>query len=80
MHIVDKAHAIHKIASLLKKNGRFVLSIEKTESSIIEYGSRIVHTYPDTPEEIAKLIKKEKLQLTKQYDIELAFVFVTEHN
>jgi ubiquinone/menaquinone biosynthesis C-methylase UbiE len=76
MHIQRKEEVIHKVASLLSKSGRFVLSVEKTQASQIEYGDQVITTYPDCPEDIKHYLESAKLQIIKQYETEFAFIFV----
>ena len=74
MHIKDKENAIHKIASLLSDGGRLVLSIDKNQSDIIDYGTRQVKIYPDNPETISECIKKVGLVLMKTEETEFACI------
>ena len=41
MHIEDKLTAINKIARLLAPDGRFVLSIDKSQDNYIEFAADI---------------------------------------
>lgn len=54
MHIKEKLAAVKKAAALLKKGGRFVLSIDKNQSSVLDYGSRKIKVYPDVPDDIRR--------------------------
>ena len=76
MHIKDKSFAISKVASILNKNGKFVLSIDKNQSDFIDYGTRKVRIYPDSPEEIRKLILISGLEIEEIYETEFAHDFV----
>ncbi len=76
MHIEDKALAIKKIASLLNKNGRFLLSIDKNQDDFIDMGSRIIKVYHDSPEEIKKLILLSELTIEEIYETDFAHIFV----
>lgn len=53
MHIREKAAALRKIAGLLAPGGRLVLSLDKDQAGVIQYGDRRVEVYPDTPENLA---------------------------
>lgn len=77
MHIDDKAFAVKKIASLLNNNGRFLLSIDKNQDDFIDMGSRRIKVYPDSPEEIKKLIVLSNLKIEEIYETEFAHIFVT---
>ncbi len=76
MHIKNKENAILKIASLLSDGGRFVLSIDKNQSDIIDYGTRQVKIYPDSPEVIIKCIKKSGLTFEKTEETEFAYIII----
>ena len=52
MHIKKKEVALRKIAGLLKPGGRVVLSLDKDQSGVIQYGEREIKVYPDTPESL----------------------------
>ena len=47
MHIEDKQTAINKVASLLNKNGVFVLSVDKNQSDYIDMSTRKIKIFPD---------------------------------
>lgn len=76
IHILDKLAAMVKIADILKPNGILVISIDKNQNEIIEYGSRNVHVYPDNPESFCGYINAAQLKLEKQFETEFANVFV----
>jgi len=75
MHIEDKKHAIQKVFNLLTAGGRFVLSIEKGNQIEINYGTRLIKVFPDTPKEIATLITETGLNIEKQFETEFAVIF-----
>ena len=75
MHIQDKASAIRKAASLLKKNGRFLLSIDKNRSEWLDYGSVHIRVYPDEPRRIEAYLISTGLELEEEYDTALAWIF-----
>ncbi len=78
MHIRDKRGAIEKVADLLNKNGRFVLSITKNQSTEIDFGNRKLTVYPDNPQEIFRLIKQVGLSLEKKFETEFATITVAQ--
>ena len=78
MHIEDKQRAVNKIAGLLNDAGRFVLSIDKNPSELIDTGTRKIRIFPDTPEEIKTYIANSSLLLTEHYETEFATVFVAQ--
>lgn len=76
MHIKNKQAAINKVAILLSNGGRFVLSIDNSQDSHIDYGSRKIMVYPDNPSDIETCIKNAHLDLIEHYETEFAHVFV----
>ena len=78
MHIEKKQDAINKIASMLNVGGRFVLSIDKNREKYIDTGTRRIEIYPDNPEDICSYFEKSGLVLIKQYEMEFAYIFVSE--
>ena len=75
MHIKDKRAAIKKTASLLNPNGKFVLSIDKNQQNEIDFGTRKIKVYPDTPQEINPLLLESGLFIEKQFETEFAVLF-----
>lgn len=78
LHIKDKEKAIEKTYALLNENGRFVLSIDKSQDDEIVYDMRKVKTYPDNVENIERLLNGCGFIITKQYETEFAYIFVSE--
>ena len=78
MHIEDKQRAIDKVAALLNKNGRFVLSIDKNPSEILDFGTRKIKIYPDTPEHIRSCIERAGLTFLKQLETEFAYLILAQ--
>ena len=78
MHIENKSSAIQKIASLLRHDGLFVLSIDKNQSEFIDIGTRKIKIYPDNPEDICGFILKTNLKIIEQYETEHAYVTVSQ--
>ena len=76
----EKQTAINKVAALLKDGGKFVLSIDKNQDEFIEYGTRKITVFPDTPDEIKTYIKNSGLLLTKQYETEFSHIFAAKKN
>lgn len=76
MHIQEKQAAITKAASLLNTNGRFVLSIDKNQNTILDMGNRKIKLFPDTVEQISKCIITAGLLIEKQFETEFATIFV----
>jgi len=80
MHIEDKQSAINKVSGLLKPGGRFVLSISRSQDSVIDFGNRKIKIFPDDVESTRTYIKNAGLLLEKQFDTEFATVFVASKN
>ena len=76
MHIENKQKAINKVANLLNDGGRFVLSIDKNQEEYIDYGTRKIRVFPDTPEEIKTCIANSGLPLIEHYETEFAHIFI----
>lgn len=76
MHIKDKRKAIKIVADLLRLGGRFVLSISKHQQTEIDYGTRKIAVYPDTPEKITTLLGEAGLVIEKQFETEFAVLFI----
>lgn len=78
MHLKNKQFVINKTTSLLNKNGRFVLSIDKNTSDILEFGNRKLRLYPVSPDEIRDCILNAGLVICNEYEKEFAYVFVAK--
>jgi len=78
MHIRDKRAAVQKAADLLHSGGRFILSIDSNQQTELDYGTRKITIYPDTPEEILLLLAEAGLTIEKQFETEYAVVFAAK--
>lgn len=78
MHIKEKQAAIEKAARLLNDYGRFVLSIEKSQATLLEYGNRKIEIYPDKPDRILKYMEAAGLKNIKQKETEFAYIISAE--
>ena len=78
MHIEDKLSAIKKIASLLKDEGIFVLSMDKNRDKFIDIGTRKIEVYPDDPVITRKFILEANLNLVDEFETEHAYVIVCQ--
>lgn len=76
MHIAEKQRAIGKASELLNAGGRFALSIDKNQDRFIDYGTRKIEIFPDSPKEIAACILHAGLTLIEQLETEHAHIFV----
>ena len=80
MHIEDKQRAIDKVAALLNENGRFVLSIDKNPSELLDFGTRKLKIYPDTPEYIRACIEHAGLAFADSFETEFAHIITAVKN
>ena len=78
MHIENKAGVIEKISSLLRKDGIFVISIDKNQSDFIDMGTRKIRIYPDNPTDISEFISKANLNLIDKFETEHAYIMVSQ--
>ena len=76
MHFKDKAAFLSKAASLLRPVGKLVLSLDKSQSEVLDMGTRRLRIYPDTPERIIPLLGP--LRLTDRFETEFAHILVCE--
>lgn len=77
-HIKEKQAFIDKVASLLSKNGRFVLSIGDDQSEELDCTIRKIQMYPDTIEDTVNFLKKSNLKVTSINRVEFGTVFTAE--
>ncbi|MGN0521207.1 MAG: class I SAM-dependent methyltransferase [Eubacterium sp.] len=77
MHIKDKEKCINRIYSLLNMQGRFILSVDKSQNKYIDYGDRKIKIYPDNPTNIKAYILKSGLTLLDCMETEFAYIFVS---
>ena len=77
MHIEDKRSAIQKVASLLNDSGIFVLSIDKNQAEFIDMGDRKIKIYPDSPNNIKKLLTASDLKLINEFETDHAHITVS---
>lgn len=76
MHIREKQECINKVYSLLNPNGRFVLSIDKSQNEYIEYGNRKIDIYPDNPTDTKGYIINSGLTILDFIETEFAYIFI----
>ena len=74
IHISDKKNAIKKTAALLKPDGRFVLSVSKSQDKYLEVNNRKLELYPVSPEEIKENFNEAALTVEDFYETEFAFI------
>ena len=77
MHFQNKSFVINKIASLLKQNGFFILSIDKNEDEYIDMGIRKIKIYPDSKNNTRQYILSSDLRIVEEFETKRAFCFVS---
>ena len=80
MHFENKNKAIEKIYNLLTATGICVLSLDKNQNSILDFGTREVKIYPDDPEEIIRMLIKCGFLIIEKYEIEFSYLLKAERN
>ena len=76
MHIKEKQDAVNKTASLLNPGGRFVLSVTKSQDTLLDIGTRQLSLFPTNPDAILQWAKEAGLQMAERYERDHAYVFV----
>ncbi len=76
MHFQNKNKFFSKVSNLLNSNGRFVLSIDKNQDEYIDYGTRKIKVYPDTPDNTIKNIENTDMAILNSFETDNAFIFV----
>lgn len=74
MHIKEKQNAINIVAKLLKSNGKFIISIDKNQSDVIDMGIRKIHIYPDNTDDICRYIDNAGLCVNEIKETEFAYI------
>ena len=74
MHIQDKEYALTKIFSLLKQDGKAVLSIDKNQQTYINTGYSRITIFPDTPNTICGLLRQIGFSNIEVKEIEFAHI------
>ncbi|MBQ8200748.1 MAG: methyltransferase domain-containing protein [Clostridia bacterium] len=74
MHIADKLGAAQRIALLLKPGGRAVISLDKSQSDVLDYGTRQLRIYPDDPHRMAAHLREAGLFILPMQETEFAYL------
>lgn len=74
MHFADKQRAAEKVAACLKEGGRAVLSLDKDDSHVIDYGTRQITVYPDDPAALAGHLCKAGMKVLPTQETEFAYI------
>ena len=76
LHISNKLSAIKKVSEHLKNDGVFIISIDKNQRETIDYGTRIITVYPDTPENIQMYSEVSGLIVENIFETEFSNILV----
>lgn len=76
MHISNKLSAMKKVSEILKDEGIFVLSIEKNQEEILDYGTRSITIYPDTVDNIQTYATAVGMVVDNVFETEFAKIII----
>ena len=79
MHIMEKEKSIKKVFNFLNLNGIFVLSIDKNQNEILNFGNRTIKIYPDDINKTKTYISDSGLKISKVIETEFAYIIVAEN-
>ena len=73
-HIADKQAAADRVFQLLNPHGRFVLSICKSQDTMLDYGTRRLPLFPDTPEQMCRHLQIAGFRIDSITETEFAYI------
>ena len=73
-HIEDKQAAADRVFQLLRPHGRFVLSISKSQDTVLDYGIRRLPLFPDTPEQMCRHLQIAGFHVNSITETEFAYI------
>lgn len=76
MHFEDKLKVLNKIYKLLHLNGRTIISINKEQNNVLDYGTRKIKVYPINKEDFINLINESNLIIEDIKEVEFSYIFV----
>lgn len=74
LHLPDKRRAAEKVAGLLRPGGRAVLSLDKSRSAVLDYGTRQLTVYPDDPAILSAHLRGAGLTVLPVQETEFAHI------
>lgn len=80
MHIKNKKGVIDKISHLLTQGGRFVLSVDKNQNTVLEYGGRKITIYPDSVKNVERCVLHSGMSIIEKIETDFAHIFVIMKN
>jgi ubiquinone/menaquinone biosynthesis C-methylase UbiE len=78
LHIKEKQKALEKVFGVLKEKGRFVLSIDKSKSEILDFGNRSLRIYPDDRGNTEEMLIGVGFFIVEIIETPLAYIFVCD--
>lgn len=78
MHFADKRGVLEKIGSLLTEKGVCVLSLDKEQGRVLDYGTRCLALYPDSPDETVGILRECGFARILVREIDFAFLIRAE--
>lgn len=76
MHFADKRRFICKAGELLRPNGIFCLSIDKSSSDHIDMGAYKIRIYPDRPDDTEEYIRMSDMKISSRAETGFAHIFI----
>jgi ubiquinone/menaquinone biosynthesis C-methylase UbiE len=80
MHIKNKKGVIDKISHLLTQGGQFVLSVDKSQNTVLEYGGRKITIYPDSVKNVERCVLQSGMSIIEKIETDFAHIFVIMKN
>lgn len=80
MHIKEKEEALIRVFNLLKRKGKFVLSIDKNQQDFIDTGYSKIVIYPDNPTNICNILKILRFVKIKTTEIDNAYIITAQRS
>jgi len=74
LHIRDKRGAAQRVARLLRPGGRAVISLDKSQEQVLDYGTRRLRVWPDDPEGMKALLREAGLTVLPVTETDFAFI------
>lgn len=74
LHLADKRAAAERVAALLRRGGRAVISLDKSPDNVLDYGTRKLTVYPDDPAELATHLRGAGLAVLSVQETQFAYI------
>jgi GrpB-like predicted nucleotidyltransferase (UPF0157 family)/ubiquinone/menaquinone biosynthesis C-methylase UbiE len=78
IHIRDKQTVINKVSSLLKPDGRFNLSMSKSQDKYLEMNGRKVELFPASLKKMTDIFNKSELIIEEILETEFAYIIAAK--